>query len=156
MKKILILIFLFFSPALLMACNSLTFIKGSALPSSLTIGQSYTVRCDYGTWTNAINPIVSGGACVYGGYLGTSIFYNCTAPLTAQTVTVSCSLITGTSYNQCAQKNPINSVTVTAPLPPTMTTTYLYPGLTCASSKVCNGNTICLNLCKNVPGGVQL
>lgn len=135
------------------ACVPLKFINGNASPNTVDTGDNYTVTCNYGNINNDTRPVPSSGSCAYTSYTGLAAQFSCIAPPTPGTVTLYCSTNTGTSNNNCAQQNPINSVSVSA-IPITITQTYTGPGFTCVTG--CKGNVNCLNMCENVAHGYQL
>ncbi len=107
------------------SCNSRSFVSGSVSPSSVTAGGSYTVSCDYGATTNAVNPVVGSGSCIFLNFLGTTARFSCTAGNTAGTFNNSCVLSNVSPDYYCARTNSIAGLTVvssadtTAPSVPT-------------------------------------
>lgn len=94
-------------------CTSLSFISGLVSPSSVDVGGSYTVECDYGAIVDSINPEVGSGSCIWIDFFGTTANFDCIAGSVPGTFSNSCKLIEGTSSNTCAQTDAIDSLIVT-------------------------------------------
>ncbi len=96
------------------ACANRSLVSSSVSPTSIAIGGSYTVSCDYGVTTNAINPVVGSGSCVFQSFSGTAARFNCTAGSTIGTFSNSCVLSNTAPDYYCARTDPIASLTVSS------------------------------------------
>ncbi len=97
--------------------------KSSISKTSLSAGEAFTVKCDYGVrGIDAVGVTTSGGAsCAFsswdsGNTTRTTANFNCTAGNTGGTFPVSCTNVAGSSSNICAQSNSLGNITVTAPV----------------------------------------
>jgi hypothetical protein len=96
-------------------CNPVTFVAGSVSPTTVAASGAYTMSCDYGSGgvSNSIRPLPGSGTCsVFLGFTGTAAQFSCTAGSTPGTFANSCSVITNSQYNLCAQTNSIGSLTI--------------------------------------------
>ena len=94
-------------------CAPASFVGGSASPSSVNAGGAYTILCDYGVYTNAINPVPGSGSCVWSGtWVGTAAKFNCTAGTATGTFSNSCRLSNISPDYYCSRTDAINSLTV--------------------------------------------
>ena len=96
-----------------LSCTSRSLVSSSVSPSSVTTGGSYTVTCDYGATTNAINPVVGSGSCAFLNFVGTAARFSCTAGFIAGTFSNSCALSNISPDYYCARSDTITSLIVT-------------------------------------------
>jgi len=96
------------------SCTSRSLVSSSVSPSSVTTGGTYTVTCNYGVTTNAINAVVGSGSCTFQNFSGTAARFSCTAGSTAGTFSNSCALSNMSPDYYCARTDPIANLTVTA------------------------------------------
>ncbi len=113
--------------------------SGASKISSLTPGQNFTARCDYGIVSGYITLDGNGATnCSWGGWSGTSALFNCIAPLQTGYYNVSCKMTNNQAAdNSCSSLNSIGSYYVglnptptPTPIPtvtPTPTPVAVYP-----------------------------
>ncbi len=99
----------------ILSCTSRSLVSSSVSPSSVTINGSYTVSCDYGVTTNAINSVVGSGTCVFQSFVGTAARFVCTAGATPGTFNNSCNLSNTSPDYYCVRTDTVASLTVTSP-----------------------------------------
>ena len=93
-------------------CNTLTFVSGFTNPVSVDANVTYNMSCDYGLGNiNSIKANNDLGSCSFAGFVGTAATFTCNAGIAGTRVNT-CSLISGTTANTCAQTNQINTVAV--------------------------------------------
>ena len=101
------------TPPIISSCTPRSLVSSSVSPSSVTTGGSYTISCDYGATTNAINAVVRSGSCTFQNFLGTAARFACTAGNTSGTFTNTCTLSNISPNYYCARTDTIASLTVT-------------------------------------------
>jgi len=107
------------------SCTPRSLVSSSVSPVSINPGGSYTISCDYGATTNAINPVVGSGSCIFQSFLGTAARFNCTAGSVSGIFSNSCVFSNMPPNYYCARTDAIVNLTVTSPVdtsPPTMPT----------------------------------
>lgn len=140
--------------------------KSSISKTNLASGEAFTVKCDYGVrGIDAVGVTTGGGAtCAFSGWDSgnnnrTTANINCTAGNVGGTFPISCTNVSGTSFNVCSQSNSLGNITVTAPALPTADisanpTTVPYNSASTISWTSTNA-TSCAVSCSNPPGSAN-
>ena len=99
-------------------CEPESLVSGSVSPANVAPGGSYTVLCNYGSVSNAVDTNLetagAWGQCTYVGFTGDAAKFTCTAGSAAGTYPATCILSDYSPSYFCARTDPAGSITVGA------------------------------------------